>query len=166
MDSPAREKIAATVGFQNRRVPLGPGSPMDRPEPTEKKQTPGGGALRRAIERKRHHRGGLKQPDEPIRPRKPDEARRGSCAPWRRRMKHFCVDKKIDHFCVDRKIKHVCVELKVCEGCGGLWFRAQNRGVYCRTCALWLSDFPPPRGRSRAGRKPKLRLVVCEGGTK
>lgn len=85
-------------------------------------------------------------------------------------MKHFCVDRKIKHFCVDRKIKQFCVELKVCEGCGGLWLRAQNgnqnHGVYCRNCALRLSEFPAPRGRSRAGRKPKLRLAVCEGGTK
>jgi len=76
-------------------------------------------------------------------------------------MKHFCVDKKIQHF---------CVELKVCEGCGGLWLRAQSGNhhhrVYCRQCALLLSEFPAPRGRSRAGRKRKLRLAVCEGGTK
>jgi hypothetical protein len=68
------------------------------------------------------------------------------------------------------KMKHLCVELKVCEGCGGLWLRArsgsQHHGVYCRGCALRLSDFPAPRHRSRAGRKRKLRLVVCEGGAK
>jgi len=85
-------------------------------------------------------------------------------------MKHFCVDRTIEHIRVDQKMKHVCVELKVCEGCGGLWLRAQNtakpHGVYCRSCALRLSDFPAPRGRSRAGRKRKVRLVVCEGGTK
>lgn len=63
-------------------------------------------------------------------------------------------------------MKHFCVDLKVCEGCGGLWLRAHNHGVYCRRCALLLSEFPAPRGRSRAGRKRKVRLVVCEGGTK
>jgi hypothetical protein len=72
------------------------------------------------------------------------------------------------HFCVDKKLNHSCVELKVCEGCGGLWLRArngsQNHGVYCRRCALRLSEFPAPRGRSRAGRKRKVRVVVCEGG--
>lgn len=68
------------------------------------------------------------------------------------------------HFCVERKIKHLCLELKVCEGCGALWLRAQNQGAYCRSCALRLSEFPAPRGRSRAGRKRKLRLAVCEGG--
>ena len=62
------------------------------------------------------------------------------------------------------KMKHFCVELKVCEGCGGLWLRARNHGVYCRGCALRLSEFPAPRQRSRAGRKPKVRLAVCEGG--
>lgn len=68
------------------------------------------------------------------------------------------------------KMKHLCVELKICEGCGGLWLRAQNgvrpHGVYCRNCALRLSDFPAPRGRSRAGRKPKVRMTVCEGGAR
>lgn len=64
------------------------------------------------------------------------------------------------------KMKHFCVELKVCEGCGGLWIRARNHGVYCRSCALLLSEFPPPRGRSKAGRKRKLRLALCEGRTK
>lgn len=67
-------------------------------------------------------------------------------------------------------MKHFCVDLKVCEGCGGLWLRAQeriqNHGVYCRSCALLLSEFPAPRQRSRAGRKRKLRLAVCEGGSK
>lgn len=68
------------------------------------------------------------------------------------------------HFSVDQQIEHIRVELKVCEGCGGLWLRAQNHGVYCRPCAVRLSDFPAPRGRSRAGRKRKVRLVVCERG--
>ena len=74
------------------------------------------------------------------------------------------------HFRVDTKIKHVCMELKVCEGCGALWLRAQNgnqhHGAYCRTCASRLSEFPPPRERSRAGRKPKVRLLACEGSMK
>lgn len=61
-------------------------------------------------------------------------------------------------------MKHFRVELKVCEGCGALWLRSQNHGVYCRICALRLSEFPAPRGRSRAGRKRKLRLALCEGG--
>jgi hypothetical protein len=68
------------------------------------------------------------------------------------------------------KMKHLSVDLKVCEGCGGLWLRAQSsigpHGVYCRACALRLSEFPAPRGRSRAGRKPKLRVVLCEGGAR
>lgn len=68
------------------------------------------------------------------------------------------------------KMKYLSVELKVCEGCGGLWLRAQkgsqHLGVYCRGCALRLSEFPAPRGRSRAGRKPKVRMTVCEGGAR
>ena len=65
-------------------------------------------------------------------------------------------------------MKHFCVDLKVCEGWGGLWLRAQDRiqnhGVYAGSCALLLvSEFPAPRGRSRAGRKRKLRLAVVQG---
>ena len=80
------------------------------------------------------------------------------------------MEKRMKHFCVDTKVKHFCVELKVCEGCGGLWLRGPERkqahGVYCRSCALRLSDFPAPRGRSQAGRKRKLRLMVCDGVAK
>lgn len=76
------------------------------------------------------------------------------------------MEKNMKHFCVEKKAKHLCVELKVCEGCGALWLRAQNHGTYCRKCALRLSEFPAPRERSRAGRKPKLRMLVCEGGAK
>lgn len=56
-------------------------------------------------------------------------------------------------------MRNFAVELKVCEACGGLWVRTQNDGVYCRRCALWLAEFPAPKGRSRRGRKPKLGRV-------
>ena len=61
-------------------------------------------------------------------------------------------------------MKDFAVELKVCEACGGLWVRAQNDGVYCRRCALWLAEFPAPKGRSRRGRKPRSeRMEGCLG---
>lgn len=56
-------------------------------------------------------------------------------------------------------MKHVCLQLKVCEACGALWLRGQTHGVYCQRCAVILADFPPPRGKSRRGRKPKARRV-------
>ena len=82
-------------------------------------------------------------------------------------------------------MKYFCVELKVCEACGALWLRAADHGVYCRGCALWLSDFPAYGtqgrrvGRSRSGGRkgtkitqeqvkmagPALRLV-CAGGSR
>ncbi len=35
------------------------------------------------------------------------------------------------------------VQLKVCEGCGCLWYRAQNIcSSYCRECVNLLKDFP------------------------
>ena len=35
------------------------------------------------------------------------------------------------------------VQLKVCEGCGCLWYRAQNHcSSYCRECVTRLKDFP------------------------
>jgi len=58
------------------------------------------------------------------------------------------------------------VELKVCEGCGALWLRAAGQGVYCRWCALVLSEFPVVR-RSRRGRKRRVvRTAVCAGGAR
>lgn len=42
------------------------------------------------------------------------------------------------------------VQLKVCEGCGGLWYRAQNHcSSYCRECADRLKDFPVDTRRVR-----------------
>ena len=66
-----------------------------------------------------------------------------------------------------------CVQLKVCEGCGCLWYRAQNqRSVYCRGCEVKLKDFPSPESRKRPGRpgrKPVMNIwAVAEaiGGTR
>jgi uncharacterized Zn finger protein (UPF0148 family) len=45
------------------------------------------------------------------------------------------------------------VQLKVCEGCGCLWYRAQEQGsVYCFRCETKLKDFPSPETRKRRGR--------------
>ena len=64
------------------------------------------------------------------------------------------------------------VQLKVCEGCGCLWYRAQNQGsVYCRECEIKLNEFPTPESRKRRGRpcrKPLTRVwavVEATGGT-
>jgi hypothetical protein len=63
------------------------------------------------------------------------------------------------------------VQLKVCEGCGCLWYRAQNYGsVYCQRCEVRLREFPAPETRKRRGRplrKPVLRawsLAEVAGG--
>jgi hypothetical protein len=78
-------------------------------------------------------------------------------------------------------MKDFRVELKVCEACGALWLRAIDHGVYCRGCALRLSDFPETVAESlRIGRnklagcaqpqmkaaKPALRLVAFAGGSR
>lgn len=66
-------------------------------------------------------------------------------------MKDFCVQ--------------ASVQLKVCEGCGALWLRGRNQGVYCAGCAHWLAEFPAPRRHTtHGGRKPKQRpaCVVME----
>jgi hypothetical protein len=75
-------------------------------------------------------------------------------------------------------MKYFRVELKVCEACGALWLRAADHGVYCRGCALWLSDFPASIAeshrvqRGKNGRfiqqqaRPTLRLAVCAGGSR
>lgn len=50
------------------------------------------------------------------------------------------------------------VHLKICEGCGCLWYRAQNHGsVYCRDCEAKLKDFPSPESRKRRG--PRARKM-------
>jgi uncharacterized Zn finger protein (UPF0148 family) len=52
------------------------------------------------------------------------------------------------------------VYLKICEGCGCLWYRAQNQGsVYCRECESKLKDFPSPESRKRRGRPSGKRLA-------
>jgi hypothetical protein len=42
---------------------------------------------------------------------------------------------------------YLCVQLKVCEGCGSLWFQAEQGGVYCERCVRRLKDFPAPGSR-------------------
>lgn len=159
-----------TAGHPDRGVRIvGPVSPMDRPDPNETNRPQAGVALRqRRVQTPEPE--GLNNLTEPIRPRIQTRLDGGSVFFGEKKMKHFCVDTKLKHFCVDTKIKHFRVDLKVCEGCGGLWLRAhkqiQNHGVYCRSCASWLSEFPAPRGRSRAGRKPRLQLVPCTGGSR
>jgi len=61
------------------------------------------------------------------------------------------------------------VHLKVCEGCGCLWYRAQNQGsVYCRECEIKLKEFPTPESRKRRGRpcrKPLTRVWAVTEAT-
>jgi len=60
------------------------------------------------------------------------------------------------------------VNLKVCEGCGGLWFRAQGgTEVYCAGCSEKLRSFPSTRNRRRAGRPRKhtgYTFTGCKSG--
>jgi hypothetical protein len=63
------------------------------------------------------------------------------------------------------------VQLKVCEGCGCLWYRAQDHlSVYCQPCEVKLREFPAPETRKRRGRpvrKPVMRawtLAEAQGG--
>ena len=49
-------------------------------------------------------------------------------------------------------MKQEKLQLKVCEGCGTLWVRSMVCGVYCKRCAVLLSDFPKPLSRKRRGR--------------
>jgi hypothetical protein len=65
----------------------------------------------------------------------------------------------------------LCVHLKVCEGCGCLWYRAQQQAsIYCKECVERLREFPAPESRRRRGRPPRSTLskvwavAVCAGG--
>jgi hypothetical protein len=52
------------------------------------------------------------------------------------------------------------VQLKICEGCGCLWYRAQNhRGAYCLGCDAKLSQFPTAESRRRRGPKGDKPLI-------
>jgi hypothetical protein len=54
----------------------------------------------------------------------------------------------------------VRVQLKICEGCGSLFYRAQNHGsIYCRGCEAKLRDFPTTESRKRRGRPTRKTLV-------
>lgn len=78
-------------------------------------------------------------------------------------------------------MKDFRVVLKVCEACGALWLRAADQGVYCRGCALRLSEFPTSWAQSRRERLsqdervaqqqgknggPGIRVVGCVGGAR
>ena len=59
------------------------------------------------------------------------------------------------------------VQLKVCEGCGCLWYRAQEHGnVYCKRCDAKLRSFPTPETRKRPGRPgrtPRIKIWAVAG---
>jgi hypothetical protein len=58
------------------------------------------------------------------------------------------------------------VQLKVCEGCGGLWFRTQDKlDIYCSSCASKLNGYPRMVKR-RPGRpcKAKVQAIHTSGG--
>jgi hypothetical protein len=56
----------------------------------------------------------------------------------------------------------LCVQLKVCEGCGCLWYRAQEHSsVYCKRCETKLTNFPTPETRKLPGpmrRRPRIKV--------
>lgn len=52
---------------------------------------------------------------------------------------------------------YLSVQLKVCEGCGSLWFRSEEVGVYCSKCVERLKDFPAIGSRRRC-----MRTRGCE----
>ena len=54
------------------------------------------------------------------------------------------------------------VELKTCEGCGALWLRAKNAGVYCMGCRCKLEELPAAsrHRRRRMRRAPSVDSVA------
>jgi hypothetical protein len=66
----------------------------------------------------------------------------------------------------EKDMTYLRVQLKVCEGCGGLWFRPQDRtDIYCFSCAEKLKGFPRMVKKLR-GRpcKHRSRPTGAEGG--
>ena len=73
--------------------------------------------------------------------------------------------------CLGEIMKSLRVNLKICEGCGNLWFRAQELNeVYCATCSTRLRAFPVPRSRRKPGRPRKHTRTTMHslniGGTR
>ena len=69
----------------------------------------------------------------------------------------------------ESEVMELRVQLKVCEGCGCLWYRAQDYpSVYCQPCEVKLRDFPAPETRKRRGRplrKPVVKVwALAEAG--
>jgi hypothetical protein len=55
--------------------------------------------------------------------------------------------------------------LKICEGCGSLWFRAQdNSEIYCNRCAPRLAIIPPAQRSRRSVRRGLRRRCMVRGG--
>lgn len=55
--------------------------------------------------------------------------------------------------------------LKVCEGCGSLWFRAQDSpDVYCPSCAPRLTAIPPSKRSRRSVRRGLNRRCTGRRG--
>jgi hypothetical protein len=63
-------------------------------------------------------------------------------------------------------MNYLRLELKVCEGCGALWIRPVNDGVYCRPCLHQLVSFPAPKAKHVGGRPRRSGRVSkrCSNG--
>ena len=63
---------------------------------------------------------------------------------------------------------YLSVQLKVCEGCGNLWFRSEQGGVYCDRCVNKLKDFPAPGSRrlrrTRSHTHSRTEVTTLAGG--
>jgi|SRR5579883_1526637 len=70
--------------------------------------------------------------------------------------------------CLGELMTYLRVQLKVCEGCGGLWFRAQGRAeIYCFSCEGKFRCLPKATKRRR-GRpcKNATKLTTAAGGAR
>src|SRR6266567_448040 len=77
--------------------------------------------------------------------------------PGRKQHKNKIAGIASDHGEVEMDLR---VQLKVCEGCGCLWYRAQNHsGVYCLGCDAKLKQFPSAESRRRRGPKKGTTLI-------
>jgi hypothetical protein len=63
------------------------------------------------------------------------------------------------------RLMYLRIFLKVCEGCGVLWFRAQDcPEVYCPGCARKLRCHPQVKRTRRPGPRGRHRMGVLAGG--
>jgi hypothetical protein len=62
-------------------------------------------------------------------------------------------------------MRYLRIVLKICEGCGSLWYRAQDcPDVYCPGCSIKMRKLPQGQRSRRPGRRGRHGIAHNAGG--